>query len=518
MIGETRRGGLLAGALSGVLAAVMFLTAGDAGAQPAPPGQAQTQTPSDEVVQAHREVRSAEVTARYAPYFTYPDETQFLAVQYRVLFDRQSSRVRVDRPGYTLVCDGKDVLLVADDLPGRHLRVALTGKLSFEELAKVYPELANPLPPALVMLLSDSPMLWLSSGKVTEGTPMGAAGGKALLVKLPGELGETIATYAGDTLLIDELLTEVSKQNLANTGMDAVRFHTAITWESVNKPVDAEAFELELTGSQEFKSLQLFLNTAALPGGVPGQAGAGGAGAGQPAGAGPGGQAAGGANPGGTLMGSPLPDMPLAQVGSDEKINLAELKHEVVVVEFFASWTRPSVLDLPALSDFKAWCKEQGFDIGVYSVAAGEQVEKMAQWKEALEKTAKRGVDVPILVDPTTAAAMALKLPTVPRTLIVINGRVAEVMGGDKPGFLDDLKKSAPQWLAEVEQVAGDGKGAGEQAGDPKPAQPDGQAGPQPGGNPTQPPAGQPPASQPEAPTDAPPTAPSKKDRRAPRG
>ena len=55
-----------------------------------------------------------------------------------------------------------------------------------------------------------------------------------------------------------------------------------------------------------------------------------------------------------------------------------------------------------------------------------------------------------MLMDTSTEAAIALKLPTVPRTLIVVDGRIVDVYGGIKPTYLDDLKKGMPDWLEAV--------------------------------------------------------------------
>jgi thioredoxin-like negative regulator of GroEL len=73
---------------------------------------------------------------------------------------------------------------------------------------------------------------------------------------------------------------------------------------------------------------------------------------------------------------------------------------------------------------------------------------------EALEKTAKRKVDLPVLMDQSTEAVQAMKLPTVPRTLILVDGRIVDVYGGVKPTYLDDLKEGMPGWLEKVKEPA----------------------------------------------------------------
>jgi len=400
-------------------------------AAPGTPGAA-AQSLSDKFVQAHRDVESAVVEVRFSPYFTYPDETQTLTVEYRVVLDRKAGRVRIDRPGYTLICDGKDILLVSDAIKGKHLRVPLEGALSYEKLATVFPDLANPLPPALILLLSDDPMSWLSAGQAQKATPLApldTPAGQRALLKLPAQYGDAEFTSLPGSLLLDEMLMKVDPTNLAGSGMEAARFHYNVAWSSLNQPVDDALFVLDLKASRQTTTLQDFL---AVGGGAGGQ------------GQGPGGGAV---EQPKSLVGQPLPDLDIEQLGSDQKVNLSKLDQKVVVLEFFASWTRPSTLDVPALSDYLAWCQKEGHDVAVYAIAVGESSESMSSWKDKLEKLTGRAIDVPILLDTSTDVAQKLGLPTLPRTMIVIDGKVVDVKGGTKTGFLEELKKATPDWL-----------------------------------------------------------------------
>ncbi|MEO0477760.1 MAG: hypothetical protein AAF085_17595, partial [Planctomycetota bacterium] len=103
-------------------------------------------------------------------------------------------------------------------------------------------------------------------------------------------------------------------------------------------------------------------------------------------------------------------------------------------------------LDLPTLSAFKAWCREEKKNVAVFTVAVGETADSMTPWIDALEKAAKQKIDLPVLLDTEMKAAMSLGLPTVPRTIIAVDGRVVDVYGGLKPNFLDVLKKGLSEW------------------------------------------------------------------------
>lgn len=401
-------------------------------AQPDPPGQTET----DRVVQAHQAVMSARIDVRFSQYFSYPDETEFAVAEYVVLFDRENKRVRIDRPGYTLLCDGEDVLLTAETLPGRHLRMPLEGRFTYERLVEIFPDLGEPIAPALVLLMAEEPVIQLSGGQseqLTRITPDQADVAKSIYLSLPMQLGQGKLVVDSEGRLLQSMLATVDPKHLAGSGLDAVHLHYDIKWSAVNKPVDDNAFEMDLKQSHEMTTLAAFLS----PNGGNAQPGPGGQG--------------GGVAQGNSLVGMPLPELELEQLGADKKVKLSELDKGVVILECFASWSKTSVLDLPALSDFKAWCKEKEHAVQVYAIAVGDQADHMTKWIEALEKTAKKKLDLPILMDTSTEAAMAMKLPTVPRTLIVVDGRIVDVFGGIKPTYLDDLKEGLPEWLEKVE-------------------------------------------------------------------
>lgn len=402
-------------------------------AQPGPPGPP-GQTETDRVVQAHREIDTAQVDVRYAQYFSYPDETEFAIAEYRVVFDRSNQRVRIDRPGYTLICDGEDVLLVAEALPGRHMRMPMEDDFTYERLVEVFPDLANPPAPALVLLLAESPVGQLSAGQADQFTriaPKHDVPKPSNYLSVPMQEGMAQLIVDKATNRLSSMHIEVDPKLLAGSGLNAVRLHYDVAWSKVGDPIDDEVFELDVKQSHEFTTLAAFLS----PNGGNAQPG-------------PGGQ--GGVEAGNSLVGMPLPEIELGVLGTDEKVKLSELDEGVVILECFATWSKTSVLDLPALAEYRAWCEEKGHGVRVYGVVVGEQEQQMTKWMEALEKTAKKKVDVPILMDTSTDAVMAMRLPTVPRTMIVVDGRVVDVYGGVKPTYLEDLKEGTPEWLKKV--------------------------------------------------------------------
>jgi alkyl hydroperoxide reductase subunit AhpC len=417
---------------------VCLLLCGRAAAQANPPGQ----TATERVIEAHREVQSAVVQVRYGVYFSRTEETEFVTTDYRLVFDRSTKHLRIDRPGFTMISDGTDIVLVADALPGRHLRTPLNGELTYERLIEVFPDLANPTPPALVYLFSKDPVTHFAAPEDGGPSPLAANANAQTRLDFPIAMGSHTQSFNGQARLLEEVLIDL---NVQQQDLEAVRFHYAVDWSAVGEAVDDEAFELDLKQSHEFPTLAAFLS----PNGGNAQPGPGGQG--------------GGVAQGNTLIGMPLPELELDVLGSDKKIKLSELDEGVVILECFASWSKTSTLDLPALAEFKDWCKENDHAVQVFGVAVGEQPEHMTKWMGALEKAAKKKVDLPILMDTSTEAAMAMKLPTVPRTMIVVDGRVVDVYGGVKPTYLDDLKEGMPGWLEKVKEVKKDEDGPAEE-------------------------------------------------------
>ena len=428
---------LRAVAIAGIVAC---LCSADALGQPRPPERPGTPRPTvaEAVIRAHREIGSAVIDVRFTPYFTYPDETEFITSAYRVVLDRQAKRLRVDRPGYTLICDGTDVLLVADELPGRHLRIPLNGPLTYKRLVEVFPDLHDPMPPALILLLADEPMAWLSdevSDDATPFVPKHQGDRRTRGMRFNVGFGEAELLHNAKTKHLADLRVEVDRQQLVGSGLDAVQFHYSVKWSKVDEPIDAKVFELDLKGSAEMTTLAQFLTPSGPgngPGGGPGNAGGG----------------------GGSLVGQPLPTSNSACLEARKRTTRSSCRIWTKAwwsLSFSRAGPGRACWTCRAGRLFKAWAEEQEHAVSVYAVAVGETPESIGRWLEALEKTAGREVDVPILLDSATDAAMALKLPTVPRTLIAVDGNIVEVFGGMKPEFLDDLKKGLPGWLEKVE-------------------------------------------------------------------
>ena len=393
------------------------------------------------VVQAHRDIERGHVSAHYTAYFSHPDETEWVSTTYQVWLDRPAQRLRVDRPGFTLVCDGQTVYLRSESLPGRHLETPLGGKLDYAALVDLVPDVNDPVLPTVILMLADEPMFWLSAGHANRAQslrPQNNDPESRPRLRLTAQLEElTLACDPGSHLL-DEGVLLIDPQQFAGTDLTETRLHYQFEITPAAEAFPDKTFQFETEGSQAFATMDELL-APTTPTTIPHQAAQ--AGPGQPV----------------TLLGQTLPEIELQVLDQGEMNNLATLDEGLVVLEFFATWSRPSLTDLGDLVAYRDWAQEQGYDLRVIAVNVMEKPKQVREWLERLSQQTGIDYDLPVLLDVAGEAANALGLPTVPRTVVLVDGAIVEVFGGLKPEFGQMLRDATPGWLGE-EDTVGEGR------------------------------------------------------------
>jgi peroxiredoxin len=138
----------------------------------------------------------------------------------------------------------------------------------------------------------------------------------------------------------------------------------------------------------------------------------------------------------GIAPGAPAPGFQLP-ASTGNPVALADLKGQVVLINFWASWCGPCRQEMPILDQLYRSYQAAGFTL------IGVNVEpNTADAQKFLKATP---VSFPILFDPTSAVSMLYQVSGMPSTVIVDRtGKIRYVHHGYKPGdegeYLDQIR------------------------------------------------------------------------------
>jgi len=121
------------------------------------------------------------------------------------------------------------------------------------------------------------------------------------------------------------------------------------------------------------------------------------------------------------LSGSPVPDLTLPRLDGNGSINLADLSdtHQVVVVNFFASWCLQCRHEHPDLLSTAAAYQDRS--VRFVGVAFQDDPDRAESFLDELG----RGAETEYLTDPGSRAAIEFGIFGVPETVFLSNGVIA---------------------------------------------------------------------------------------------
>jgi peroxiredoxin len=122
-------------------------------------------------------------------------------------------------------------------------------------------------------------------------------------------------------------------------------------------------------------------------------------------------------------MGDRAPGFTLPQLPSG-KLSLSQFKGQVVVLNFWATWCPPCVMEAPSLEQFATQMRPQG--VTVIGVSMDEDPQALNKFVRSYH------VSYPVARDPSAALANRYGTYKLPETYIIDrNGRVAEKIIGE---------------------------------------------------------------------------------------
>jgi peroxiredoxin len=127
------------------------------------------------------------------------------------------------------------------------------------------------------------------------------------------------------------------------------------------------------------------------------------------------------------LVGSPAPDFALRSMGAPN-VRLSEHLGDVVLINFWATWSGPSRQEMPLLDALYA--KYQRAGLVMFGINIDEDAAEAAEMAKTLQ------VSYPILFDVRKEVSRAYQLDAMPLTVLIDReGVVRYVSEGFKPGY-----------------------------------------------------------------------------------
>ncbi len=237
-----------------------------------------------------------------------------------------------------------------------------------------------------------------------------------------------------ETQLIDSAILEITGGPMVQQGV-TMRYEHAFEYEVFDNPAPAERFELKTKGRQRVTMLATLqppppapIDPGAAPG-MPGRA---------------------------ALAGQPAPEFTLATIDGGA-VDLGELRGQIVVIDFWATWCGPCIKALPILHDVATWARDEQLPVKIFAINTFEGATLREDTPDGRLKKAKnfwnnKKFTLPVLMDYTDQTAASYGVSGIPTTVIIrADGVVHTAHTGLSPNYAEQLKADIKAALEAVE-------------------------------------------------------------------
>jgi peroxiredoxin/outer membrane lipoprotein-sorting protein len=387
-----------------IFAAIAIMFGGSLGFMPGARAQDNEATADNDAANMLRR----QVMQVYAKADTYQAEITFqvsmkegrwrLIQEIEVAVDRKTGQFRIIRPDLELVSDGRRMYFRTDMVPpGRYQdREAPATPLTYMGVLDAAPYLGSLAMPGFMLTLGDDPLLVNEQLRLGDPAPDGRH-----VVTCPMGAGGDV------TYLIDpkrHVVTGVRwiQSKVTKSGMrGATEMSMEIKVVKHGEALDASLFTFDPGGDQAVATLQELVAG-------PGRAGMSAAPAGPSA---------------EDLIGQAPPPIKLLYLDG-KAFQLADIKADVIVLDFWATWCAPCTIWLPRLNEIDQWAKKENKSVAVIGVNVRESTAQVKKF------WLKNKATFPTILDRQGRANEAYRVTGIPQTVVISKGKVRYVHSG----------------------------------------------------------------------------------------
>ena len=297
------------------------------------------------------------------------------------------------------------------DIPFPHLAIAF-GEESIEDICMQF----HPKAP------------WILPTGVREETKDGQT---RQIISLTSDDASMDISIDPETMLIQSLDLEITGGYLVQAGA-TMRYHHEFEYEIHDQPLDDATFAFDPGERQLVDMLASLRPEPKNP--------------------------QGGGHPVGDLIGKEAPGFILETLDG-RVIDLADLRDQVVVLDFWATWCGPCLQGLPKLHEVASWVKDGQLPVTILTINLFEGNTLPQDTPEARKESAARlwkqkQFSLPVLMDYSDETGRAYGVNSIPNTIIIrSDGIVADQHIGLSPNYIEDLKSSITE---AIEALAAD--------------------------------------------------------------